>query len=461
MTTRDELRQAVGTDRGGAGRGLATDPELGLPERLYAARERKGVDLYRAERDTKIRSRHLAALERGDYKELPGPVYTRGFLRNYALYLGLDPDEILLLWRRERGEVRETPPSITVPRPIARPRAAFTVSPSLVVIVLLTTLVLAFGAYLGSQVLRFTKPPTIAVTDPATALLEVDESTTVYTLRGLTLPGAAVSIATPGRDPYEVSADPDGDWRAVVDLRRGRNQFDVAAVDLETGKRSENTIRLFITVPFLVIEAPTLAVDQPAEGTTFDNGAIPLAGRAANAASVAITVVWLGSSGPALTEGAATSEPPAIPLPPEIPAPITVKVADDGSFATPLDLTAGIWAITVTAASPQGKTAALTRTVTVTYKGVNLVVTVRGSRAWLKVWVDGKLDPDLGAAGSVIAAGRTLTFTGSESVEVRSGSSGATHFTLNGTVLGALGPAGIPETWLFKPPDPPVQTERR
>ena len=32
----------------GSGRGPA------LPERLYAARERKGVDLYRAERDTKI-----------------------------------------------------------------------------------------------------------------------------------------------------------------------------------------------------------------------------------------------------------------------------------------------------------------------------------------------------------------------------------------------------------------------
>ena len=64
------------------------DPVLSLPERLYAARERKGVDLYRAERDTKIRARYLGAMERGDWKELPGDVYTKGFLRNYALYLG-------------------------------------------------------------------------------------------------------------------------------------------------------------------------------------------------------------------------------------------------------------------------------------------------------------------------------------------------------------------------------------
>ena len=151
----------------------------------------------------------------------------------------------------------------------------------------------------------------------------------------------------------------------------------------------------------------------------------------------------------------------ATPVPPPIPDPVTVVVADDGSFGTPYELTAGRWSITVTAASPQGKTAAQTRNVTVVYKGVNLVVTIKGGRAWLKAWVDGKLDPTLGAAGAVIADGKTLTFTGQQSVEVRSGSSGATQFTLNGTPLGALGRAGIPETWLFASPDPPVKTQRR
>ena len=48
-----------------------------------------------------------------------------------------------------------------------------------------------------------------------------------------------------------------------------------------------------------------------------------------------------------------------------------------------------------------------------------------------------------------------------ESIEVRTGSSGVTYFTLNGTALGALGPSGIPETWLFAPPDEPVKTQRR
>ena len=137
MTTRDQVRRAVGAERG-EGRSPAAELAPGLPERLLAARERKGVDLYRAERDTKIRARYLAALERGDYRELPGAVYTKGFLRNYALYLGLDPDEVLLQWRRERGDPREPQAVIAVPRPIAAPRRGMTFSPSLVVFALLT-----------------------------------------------------------------------------------------------------------------------------------------------------------------------------------------------------------------------------------------------------------------------------------------------------------------------------------
>jgi hypothetical protein len=456
MTTREQLRRAVSGDRAEAGRGVAPDPGPSLPERLYAARERKGVDLYRAERDTKIRARYLGALERGDYKELPGAVYTKGFLRNYALYLGLDPEDVLEHWRRERGDARDAAPVITVPRPIAAPRPGLTFSPSVVVVALLSVVVLAFGAYLGIQVLRFAKPPTISVSDPAVSVIEVDDSTTSYTLRGATLPGGTVSIATPGRDPYQVSAGPDGSWSADVDLRRGRNQFEVTAVDPDTGKHSEETLRIFITVPFLQIESPTLTVDQPADGASYENGAIPVAGHANNAESVVISASYVGSSAPPPADPAASPAPP-----PAQPEPITVPVAEDGSFSSPFELTAGRWSITVTAASPQGKTAALTRNVTVAYKGVNLAVTIKGGRAWLKVWVDGVLDPGLGAAGSVISTGRTLTFTGQQSIEVRSGSSGNTYFTLNGTSLGALGRAGIPETWLFAPPDPPVKTQRR
>ena len=104
----------------------------------------------------------------------------------------------------------------------------------------------------------------------------------------------------------------------------------------------------------------------------------------------------------------------------------------------PFDLTAGRWALTVTATSPEGKVHDLTRNVTVAYNGVNVVVAIRDGRAWLKVWVDGKVDERLGAAGRVYGDGKTLTFTGEESVEVRTGNAAATYFTVNGTDIGRL-----------------------
>jgi hypothetical protein len=127
--------------------------------------------------------------------------------------------------------------------------------------------------------------------------------------------------------------------------------------------------------------------------------------------------------------------------------------------ANPLQLTTGRWTITVTA-SNASKSSSLTRHVAVAYQGVNLVVSIRGGSAWIKVWVDGVIDPTVGRAGRTYHDGQVLTFNGTTSVEVRSGSSGATFFTLNGQSLSSLGKRGIPETWLFKPPAPPTKTQR-
>lgn len=465
MTTRDDTRRGTGdlrTDaaradsarqdggRQDAGRNAAApEPVPALPERLYAARERKGVDLYRAERDTKIRARYLAALERGDYKELPGAVYTKGFLRNYALYLGLEPEEILTQWRRERGDMGPPEPVIAVPRPLASPRRGLTFSPGVLVAALLTVIVLLFGAYLTVQLLRYAKPPTLEVTDPKVATLEVDEDTTSYVLRGTTIPGGTVTVEMSGGS-RQASADSTGAWSLQVDLRRGKNQFKIDALDPDTGKHSEEVAQLVITVRVPDTEAPILSIDQPADGTTFQNGAIPVQGTTTNATSVSVTATYDGpADGAPVVAGA--SPPPA-------PAALTIPVAEDGSFSTPLQLTAGKWSITVTASGAAGKSTSNIRHVSIAYKGVNLVVEIKGGPAWIKVWVDDKLDPKW--SGVTAAKGKTLTFTGTKSIEVRTGSSGATFFTLNGQSLGALGKRGTPETWLFQPPAKPEKTQR-
>ena len=452
MTTRENARQEGRVRVGSGERGDPGAPGPGLPDRLAAARERKGVDLARAERDTKIRIRYLSALESGDYRDLPGAVYTKGFLRNYALYLGLDPEDVLRQWRRERGEATAPEAIIVPPRPLAEPARPLNFSPQVVMAALLTAGVVLFFIYLGAQLLRYSRPPELAVTSPATAVFDVSESTTTYRLAGTTSPGSIIEITTPGiEQPIRVTPLANGDWFQQVDLRRGQNRFDIKAVNPETKKESEDIRQVVINVPFLEILAPTLTVTQPVEATTYGNGAITVSGTTTNATNVTVTTAFLGAEG-----ASATPEPDSSPE----PGPSrTVNVAGDGSFEfPPLELTTGRWAITVTATSDQGQTATQTRNIIVAFRGVNLVVSIRGGPAWIKVWVDGQLEGPL--SGRVYQAGQTLTFTGQESIEVRTGSSGSTRFTLNGKSLGSLGPSGVPETWLFAPPDEPVKTQR-
>ncbi len=57
---------------------------------LKEARLRKGLDLNAAADATKIRPRHLQALEDEQFDVLPGQTYVRGFLKTYAEFLGLD-----------------------------------------------------------------------------------------------------------------------------------------------------------------------------------------------------------------------------------------------------------------------------------------------------------------------------------------------------------------------------------
>lgn len=66
-----------------------------IGQTLRQAREEKGLSLEDVQAKTKINARFLNALETGDYDVLPTPVQARGFLRNYARALGLDPQPIL------------------------------------------------------------------------------------------------------------------------------------------------------------------------------------------------------------------------------------------------------------------------------------------------------------------------------------------------------------------------------
>lgn len=59
------------------------------------ARETAGLSIDDVARQLKLAPRQVQALEAGDYAQLPGRTFVRGFLRNYARLLGLDGDALL------------------------------------------------------------------------------------------------------------------------------------------------------------------------------------------------------------------------------------------------------------------------------------------------------------------------------------------------------------------------------
>src|SRR4051794_15151607 len=79
----------------------------GIGDRLREARMRQKIDVADVEAATKIRAKYLRALENEEFGLLPGPTFTKTFLRTYADYLGLDAQLLVEEYRVQhepRGE---------------------------------------------------------------------------------------------------------------------------------------------------------------------------------------------------------------------------------------------------------------------------------------------------------------------------------------------------------------------
>ena len=77
------------------------DPGVNSPGSiLKRCREYRGASIEEAAEATKIAVQHIRALEENDFSEFANPTYLKGFLRIYAGYLGLNPDDMIRLYER-------------------------------------------------------------------------------------------------------------------------------------------------------------------------------------------------------------------------------------------------------------------------------------------------------------------------------------------------------------------------
>lgn len=162
-----------------------------LGAELKALRQKQSVTLSEIAQDTRISLRHLQSLESGRYKDLPGGIYNRAFLRAYCEYLNLDPESYLRRYEDEANAGAEHPTRHQT-APFHPPVTRNTPVPlSWTVILLLSVTGLYFGKPWISSV--FSPYFTPAREIPVTA----SGSSSVQTTESAELPGSAQSAARP------------------------------------------------------------------------------------------------------------------------------------------------------------------------------------------------------------------------------------------------------------------------
>lgn len=187
---------------------------------LRRAREARGMTVEGVGAAIKLAARQVEAIEADAYAELMNPTYARGFIRNYAALIGIDPKALLA--QLDQQQVRATPQlveqaDVGVAMPVQSPRRKWL----LPLLALSVPVVVAVGLYLWSEF--WTAPPAESVqveqeavmppldavaepeTEPATPSVDAQAADAVTTEATL---AAALPEATPPPAAETASAPP-------------------------------------------------------------------------------------------------------------------------------------------------------------------------------------------------------------------------------------------------------------
>src|ERR1017187_10366523 len=98
-------------------RGRGSPGMTAIGETLRRERVGRNLELQQAAQELKISKRFLDAIEREAFDELPGAIFVKSFVRQYARFLGLDGDELAAEAQRIMEPVGGEPPAWNHPVP--------------------------------------------------------------------------------------------------------------------------------------------------------------------------------------------------------------------------------------------------------------------------------------------------------------------------------------------------------
>lgn len=187
---------------------------------LREEREKKRLTIPAVESATRIRGKFLRAIESDDYSSLPSLTYAKGFVKNYAEYLGLDSATVLAFFRRQTADVNR---SSLLPKGMADPlnTPVFRLTPGRFVAMLIIGLIVIFLLYFGLQFRRLGQPPTLDITAP--------KNESIVTERKVDVMGKTDNDATVTINGTTTLVRGDGRFFDQVTLEPGVNSITVVA----------------------------------------------------------------------------------------------------------------------------------------------------------------------------------------------------------------------------------------
>ncbi len=186
-----------------------------LAQMLSQKREANNITLEKASKDLLIKREHLEALENSNWKALPEPPFVRGFIKNYADYLGLDASHLLALYRREY-DPEKYPKSSS---PYTRQRQFLT--PKRIFNIIIVLIVAIFVIYLAVQYTSILKSPKLKVSTPPD---DITTSTPVVDVSGQTEKETTISV-----NGEFAPVDKDGNFSYQLKLNDGQNIIEIIA----------------------------------------------------------------------------------------------------------------------------------------------------------------------------------------------------------------------------------------
>ena len=132
-----------------------------LGEKLQAAREAKGLSIPEVSANTRINQAFLSAIEAGEAEQLPAAAFVRGFVRNFAVALGLDGDEILEEFKRITELQGKVEMPLDPPTEVDSPRFVTLPLPKILIVAVTAALVSWVGFLIFSSDTTSDPPPAV------------------------------------------------------------------------------------------------------------------------------------------------------------------------------------------------------------------------------------------------------------------------------------------------------------